>query len=159
VVGDGRVAQRIVGVGLPEIEVCVETDEHVGVDRADARDGDGVFAADGQRHCTLRAHVFERPAEEVQILARVVGRPDVAVIGYVEVRELLVGVVIVVVEGLGEVADAPRAEPGPGLKRRRGVEWCADDDVCGIPGSVSDRGFAGIRSSGVIPVGPRAGKH
>jgi len=46
VASDRGVAQRVAGVGLVEVQVGVEADEDVRVERADAGDGDGVFAAD-----------------------------------------------------------------------------------------------------------------
>jgi len=98
---------------------------------ADPGDGDGVLAAEQERHRPPLVEVGELFAEEGEVVGGVV--PGVEVPGVVdgEVGEVRPGPVVVVVVRLREAPDPVGTEPRPGLERRRDVQRRAEHRVVG----------------------------
>jgi hypothetical protein len=129
VVGDGRVAQRVAGVGFAQVEVGVETDVDVRVAGAQAGHGDRVLAADYEGRGPFLAVIGEGSGEKVEILGGVATGFDVAVVVNGEVSEAQAGVLVVVGERRRDVANLAWPEAGAWPERRRRVQRCADDGV------------------------------
>ena len=127
---DGGVAAFVARIGLPEVEMGVTADEHVGVGRAHARGAHGVFATDEQRD-GLVVGVREDAGEEVEILRDRLERIEIARVVDAEFGETAIGSAVLVVEGFREPTHSPGTEACARLKGGRAVERRAEEDVVG----------------------------